>query len=638
MIVATAGHIDHGKTLLVKAITGVDTDRLPEEKSRGMTIDLGFAYWQAGPARIGFVDVPGHERFVRNMLAGVAGIDFVLLVVAADDGVMPQSREHAAIVELLGVTRGAVALTKIDRVDAARAAAAAQEVTALLAGTALAAAPILPVSAVTGAGIEALKAHLADAARTLGARARHGNFRLAIDRAFTIAGAGIVVTGAVYSGAVAVGERVRILGADKTARVRAIHAQNREAGEGNAGERCALNLAGTDLALDRIERGQWVVAEGAPDPVARLDLRLRVLASEPRPLAHWTPVHAHVGAASVTGRVALLDARQIAPGGTGLAQLALDRPLGAVRGDRVIVRDQSAQRTIGGGTVIDIFPPRRGRAQPARLARLRAMEQDDAAALAALLQLSPQGLELEPFVRARNLTREEEAALLAMVPHRRVEGMPRLAFAPEAWRALKAAALAALDAWHRRAPGAAGPGAERLMAAAGQKLARHAAAEIAAELVADGAAVREGASLRLTTHQPGLGAAEAALWRKAEPLLAQAGLRPPSLHELAQAIPCEAKALEAALARAARLGLITRVAPNRFFLADTVRRLAAIAAAIADEAPQGRITAAQFRDRAGVGRNVAIELLEYFDRVKFTRRIGDAHTVAKSVAEAFPEG
>ncbi len=278
MIVATAGHIDHGKTLLVKALTGVDTDRLPEEKSRGMTIDLGFAYWPLeGGERVGFVDVPGHERFIRNMLAGVSGIDFVLLVVAADDGVMPQTREHAAILDLLGVARGAVALSKIDRVAPERVAAVRAEIAALLADTVLAGAPVFPVSAVSGDGIDALKRALAESARAAPAKDASGNFRLAVDRAFTVTGAGLVVTGAVISGSVALGDTVRATGSERTARVRSIHAQNRAAPLGRAGERCALNLAGSELKLDLVARGDWIVAPDAPGAVARLDARIRIL-------------------------------------------------------------------------------------------------------------------------------------------------------------------------------------------------------------------------------------------------------------------------------------------------------------------------------------------------------------------------
>ena len=634
MIVATAGHVDHGKTLLVKALTGIDADRLPEEKRRGMTIDLGFAYWPVAPGvTLGFVDVPGHERFIRNMLCGVTGIDFVLLIVAADDGVMPQTREHAAILDLLGIDRGAVALTKIDRVATDRVEEVEREIGALLARTGLADAPVLPVSAVTGAGIAGLKAHLAAAARVHPERTTNGNFRLAIDRAFTIHGAGLVVTGTVFSGAVSVGDTVRLLGADRSARVRSLHAQNKEAPTGHAGERCALNLAGNDLRPEIFARGEWIVSSEEALPAAKLDVRLRLLAGEARPLAHWTPAHIHLGAADVTGRVALLEGATLPPGGAALAQLVLDRPLGAVRGDRFIIRDQSAQRTLGGGTVIDIFPPRRGRAKPERLAHLRAMENaDDAAALRALLAQSADGLDLKKFAANRNLTAPEADALFAAAPMRRAGA---LGFAAPQWQKLKEAALGALAEWHRRAPNSTGPGEDRLFTATPHKLARDTVLAIAGELVREGAIIREGSSVRLPAHLPKLAPGDAAIWRRVEPLIDEHPLRPPSLHEIAAQLREDPKKLESLLVRASRLGLLVRLTPNRFFRPAALRRLGEMAAEIAAAADDHGVKATSFRDRAGVGRNVAIEVLEYFDRVKFTRRVGDVHEVVRSVGEAF---
>lgn len=638
MIVATAGHVDHGKTLLVKALTGIDADRLPEEKRRGMTIDLGFAYWQRddGPT-IGFVDVPGHERFVRNMLCGVASIDFVLLVVAADDGIMPQTREHLVIIDLLGVKRGVVAVTKSDRATPDRIAAVTRDIRALLAGTGLAAAPILPVSAVTGEGVAALKTLLGDAAQRKAEADPNGNFRLAVDRSFTISGAGLVVTGTVFSGAVAVGDTVRVLGADLAARVRSIHAQNRAAQQGRRGERCALNLSGANLHQDVVVRGDWIVSSDVAGPVARLDVRLKVLADERRPLAHWTPVHVHLGAADVTGRVALLEEKALAAGQSGLAQLVLDRALGAVRGDRMILRDQSAQRTIGGGRVIDIFPPRRGRARAERLARLRAMEpDDDGACLAALLADSPLGLDLARFAANRNLAPREADSLFAAQPLRIVAtAAGRRGFRPEAWGNLKTAALEGLAAWHRRAPHATGPSEDRLLCNVSPRLEKEIAVAVVAELASEGKVVREGTGVRLSSHHPQLPAGDATLWRRIEPLLDSDPLRPPSLHELAAGIHMEAKKLESLLVRVSRLGLLVRIAPNRFYRPRSLRRLGEMAVSLAAGSPDHRISASAFRDCSGIGRNLAIEVLEYFDRVRFTRRVGDAREIVGAVDRAF---
>ena len=638
MIVATAGHVDHGKTLLVKAITGVDADRLPEEKQRGMTIDLGFAYWRVdGETTIGFVDVPGHERFIRNMLCGVASIDFVLLVVAADDGIMPQTREHLAIIDLLGVSKGLVALTKADRVTPERIAEVTREIRALLTGTCLAGSELIPVSSVTGEGIGTLKTRLAEAARRQGEPPTGGNFRLAIDRSFTIAGAGLVVTGSVFSGTVAVGDTVRVLGADRTARLRSLHAQNRPAQHGRKGERCALNLSGPDLHLDDLVRGDWVVSPDVAGPVARLDVRLKLLADEKRPLRHWTPVHVHLGAADVIGRVALLEEKSLAAGQSALAQLILDRPLGAVRGDRIILRDQSAQRTIGGGTVIDIFAPRRGRGRPERLTSLKAMEtDDDAACLAALLAASPQGFDLSAFAANRNLTPSEADGLIAAQPVRVVTAARgQRGYTPVAWESLKALALERLADWHRRMPGAAGPSDDRVFTGLTPRVDKDVAAAVMADLAQSGGVVREGGGVRLATHQPKLAAEDAALWRRIEPLFDRNPLRPPSLHELAASAQMEPKKLESLLVRVSRLGFLVRIAPNRFFRPRSLRRLGEMAASLSTRSPDHRILAAEFRDSSGIGRNVAIEVLEYFDRVRLTRRVGDAHEFVGTLDRVF---
>ena len=358
MIVGTAGHVDHGKTALVHALTGVDTDRLKEEKERGITIDLGFAYLPAPDGAIlGFVDVPGHEKFVHNMLAGAGGIDFVLLVVAADDGVMPQTREHLAIVDLLGVNRGIVALTKVDLVSADRREAVAAEVLQSIEGTGLAGSEIVPASTVSGEGIDALRMRLFDAGQTIERRAASGRFRLAVDRSFSLTGIGTVVTGTVLSGAVSVGDEVKISPSGTSARVRSIHAQNRPVNRGQGGERCALNLAGDGIAKDAVRRGDMVLDPELHAPTDRIDASLRVLRSELKPIPQWMPVRLHHASAEVGARVALLSDGPIIPGEEARVQLVLDRPIAAAAGDRFVLRDTSAQRTIGGGRFLDLRGP-----------------------------------------------------------------------------------------------------------------------------------------------------------------------------------------------------------------------------------------------------------------------------------------
>ena len=638
MIIATAGHVDHGKTLLIKTLTGIDTDRLPEEKKRNLTIDLGFAYLPLdGAETIGFIDVPGHERFIRNMLCGITGIDFVLFIIAADDGPMPQTREHLAILDLLGVTRGAIALTKIDRIGEERAAEVTENIELLFADTSLDKLPVFPVSAVTGAGIDNLKDHLLAAATDLPPRPVTGNFRLAIDRSFDVVGAGLVVTGTAFSGRVAADEDARVLGADMDVRIRGIHAQNARAVSGCAGQRCALNLAGTGLDKGLIERGDWVVTGDLPAPAHKLDIRLRVLKSEGRPLAHWTPVHVHLGAAETTGRVAILGATKIAPGESGLAQIVLDQPVGAVHGDGLILRDQSAQRTIGGGRVIDLFPPARGRAKPDRIAFLHAMEDaDDGIALSVLLEEMSNGLHLDRFAATRNLTDADMAVLTELVPMKSVRTeIGTLGFSEERWAAVRTAVLEALAAWHKKSPDMVGPGENRILAGTGIRLPSEAAVAIAAELVREKVIVKEGMGVRLPSHQPSLHGADATNWKKIKPLLQHGGLRPPVIVAIAQEIGSDPRKVESLLVRAGRHGLVIRIAKNRFYLPETLRKLAEIAETVSADVEDGMVTAANFRDATDIGRNVAIEVLEFFDKVKFTRRVGDGHEVIRPAEEAF---
>ena len=604
MIVATAGHVDHGKTSLVRALTGIDTDRLPEEKRRGMTIDLGFAYLGA----LGFVDVPGHERFVHNMLAGVGGVDLALLVVAADDGTMPQTREHLAILDLLGIPRAAVALTKIDRVPPERVAEVCREIESLLAPTRLAGAPIFPLSSTTGEGVPAFRAYLERQAEKIGERKIKGDFRLSVDRCFTLQGAGLIVTGTAMSGEVRVGDEVRALLAGTRARVRSIHAHNTPAERGRAGQRIALNLAGLDGKAP-IARGDWIVAGNVPAAVARFDARFRAVNSES--VRHGMPVHLHLGASDVLGRIALLDT-------AGLVQLVLAQPVGAVHGDRFIVRDQSSRRTLGGGTVIDVFPPPRGRARPERLAWLAAMErQDDDASLRELLALSPMGVDLARFSANRNLP----AAV-------------GLRFSDANWRALREKALAALAAWHRDSPERGGLPADRLLK--GIRVPRQTLDALVAELVREGLVAHDATGVRLRSHSVQMSRADAALCDRVNKIMEQAGLRPPSVAELSAALGEDVKRLEAALVRLERHGLLVRVAKNRFFLPASVGELKRLAEELARK--DGKILAAAYRDRSNIGRNVTIEVLEYFDRIKFTRRAGDAHVLVKRGEDSHPGG
>ena len=634
MIVATAGHIDHGKTLLVKALTGIDADRLPEEKKRGMTLDLGFAYADLeNGARLGFIDVPGHERLVHNMLAGVTGIDCALLVVAADDGPMPQTLEHLAILNILGISRGMVALTKIDRVDPARVAEVQAEIEMLIGETSLAGAPVYPVSAVTGDGIPDIRTHIADMAAETEIRSGNGHFRLAVDRVFTVAGAGLVVTGTAFSGTVAREDRLWVTGHDSQVRVRGIHANNADSETGRAGDRLALNITGLDK--DDIVRGDWLAADPRPGLYRKLDVRLHVVTDAKRPLRHWTPVHVHLGAQNVTGRVAILGADAAAPGDSALAQLVLDVPVGACVHDRFVIRDQSAQFTLGGGHVVDLHPPRRGRAKPDRLDLLAALDTPDpATAFAAALERSPTGISIEDFAAARNLTDAEKASVLestaAIVTG---EDASALALSADTWAAHQGELLAALDAFHQRYPDRLGPAAAQLRKSLGRFIPEPLFDAITARLVADRTLSSDGMLLHRPDHQPGLTGDDAKRWEVLQPLLNETPESPPVVHDLAQTAGLPVNGVGKTLRQAVRMGLAVQIAENRFFTPAALRAHAQTFETMI--AAEGTVGVSPFRQQAGIGRNLAVEVLEYFDRVGLSRRDGNARHQVRPVSEVF---
>jgi len=370
MILATAGHIDHGKTALIRALTGVDADRLPEEKRRGLTIDLGFAYSTLPDGtELGFVDVPGHERFLGNMLAGVLSIDRVLLVVAADDGPRPQTLEHLDILELIGIGEVTGVVTKIDRVERGRADAVAAETGALLAAAGFAQPAIFPVSSRTGEGIAALAGHLHKSARYRVAASPSGLFRMPIDRAFTLPGIGLVVTGTIAAGTVVSGNRLVLSPQGAPVRVRGLHGHNRPIEAAAIGERCAINLAGSFPEGGEPRRGDWILAAERHAPTTRLDLSLRVSRYAEAPLRDGLPVHLHLGTTDTVARAAVLGSREIAPGKGGFVQLDLEHPVGALCGDHAVLRDHAARHTLAGGRVVDPFAPRRGRRRVSRYSR-----------------------------------------------------------------------------------------------------------------------------------------------------------------------------------------------------------------------------------------------------------------------------
>jgi len=638
MIVGTAGHIDHGKTSLVRKLTGVDTDRLKEEKARGISIDLGFAYWARPSGQIiGFVDVPGHEGLVHNMLAGATGIDFVVLVVAADDGVMPQTREHLAIMDLLGLRDGVVALSKCDLVRADQLAKAELDVASALAGSGLEGCETIPVSAVTGEGLAALTRSLDLASTKPTRRAKDARFRLAVDRSFTLVGLGTAVTGTVLSGSVAVDDRVVVSPSGLEARVRSINAQNKPAAAAEAGQRCALVLSGPQISKEAVRRGDVVLDASLHAPSARIDASLHVLPSELRPIGQWFPVKVHHAAAEVPGRIVVLRDAPINPGETEFVQLVLERPLAATVGDRFVVRDTTSRRTVGGGSFIDLRAPERRRRTPERRADLEALAHSDAsAALSRSLSGPGRSIDLDAFLRDRAIAEASGQRVLAelrlvVLP----AGARRIAMLPASWERFTAGVGHSLDAFHAAHPDLPGIGLEQLRKAERPMLPVALFTAAIKKLAEAGEVAVDRAWVRRPTHEVKFSKHEEMTWATIRPLLAREPYRPPRVRDIAKALDIEETSVRRLMHMAARRGDVEEIAHDHFFLRPVVQDMAKIAVDIAAAAADGRFTAANFRDRLDNGRKVAIQILEYFDRHGFTIRRQDLRSINPARLELF---
>ncbi|WP_373414257.1 selenocysteine-specific translation elongation factor [Ensifer aridi] len=639
MIVGTAGHIDHGKTSLVRALTGVDTDRLKEEKDRGISIDLGFAYMPVeGLETIGFVDVPGHEKFIHTMLAGASGIDFVLLVVAADDGVMPQTREHLAIVDLLGTEQGVVAITKADLVTDGRLAEVEKAMRDTLSDTALAEAIMIPVSTVSGSGVALLRDEIVAAAHNLKRRQTSGRFRLAVDRSFTIQGAGTVVTGTVLSGQVSVEDRLTISPSGLEARVRSIHAQNRPSEIGRAGDRCALNLVGPGITKTAIGRGDVVCDHSLHAPTSRIDATLRVLGSEPKPIGHWFPVRLHHASAEVGARIVLLADEPVTPGARTLVQLVLERPIAAAAGDRYVVRDTSARRTIGGGSFLDLRAPARKRRTQERMAQLAALSSSEPRqTIEALLAVPPYLVDIGAFARDWAMAAGEAEALSESLNVVQLKSdAATLAMSMESWQRLRRDILARLRSFHADNPDLLGMGVERLRAQLEFRLPAPACRAALNALVREGETVLDGAWVRLAEHRVTMTPADERLWKDIEPLLGGSErFRPPRVRDIAGLLAVPEGEVRRLLKLSSRMGRVHEVAHDHFFLRDVVAEMVAVMDEISAAAEQGWFTAMQFRDRLENGRKVAIQILDFFDRHSVTLRRGDLRRLNRNRLDFF---
>jgi selenocysteine-specific elongation factor len=638
MIVGTAGHIDHGKTALTRALTGVDTDRLKEEKERGISIELGYAYMPLeedghGGDILGIIDVPGHEKFIRTMAAGITGIDFALLVIAADDGIMPQTLEHLAILRLLGVRHGAVALNKADRVPPERLQELQADIARLLQDTAFAGSPVFPTAATVpgDVGVAALRLHLTAASRALPARDEQRLFRLGVDRVFTLTGQGTVVTGTALAGSVAVGDTLVLAPGGRQVRVRSIHAQNRAAGEGRAGQRLALNLAGA--ARDDIARGSWVVAPALAACSVRIDAELTLLPDSGAVLQAWSPVHVHLGAAHHTANVVPLDRESVRPGESARVQLVFEQELHAVPGDRFVIRNAQATQTIGGGAVLDPFGAARKRRSPARLAWLAALAAfagiaregernsgDAAGDIGTLLASSPNGLAMSALVRLSQLP----PARITLPPgvHRiPLHGGDELLASDAALAGLQQRALAALAGFHAQSPDETGPELWRLKRIASPDSEDPLWSHAMAALLAQGAILRHGNALHLPGHSVELSAADQALADRVLPELLAGRYDPPWVRNLAATLDLPEDDVRRVLRKLARAGAVSQVVPDLFYHSVPLAELARVIAELQDA------QASSFRDATGLGRKRAVQLLEFFDRVGYTRRVRNTHLV-----------
>ncbi|MGE0815186.1 MAG: selenocysteine-specific translation elongation factor [Vicinamibacterales bacterium] len=631
VVVGTAGHIDHGKSALVKALTGTDPDRLKEEKARGITIELGFAHGTvADDVVASFVDVPGHERFVRAMLAGVGGIDLVMLVVAADESVMPQTREHFDICRLLGVARGLVVVTKADAVEPGMVDLVAADVQELVAGSFLDGAPIVPVSALTGDGLPVLREALAGLARALPPRPTDGVTRLPVDRAFTMKGFGTVVTGTLVAGRIAADDELQLLPAGRRVKVRGLHVHGGARGDARAGERVAVNLPAIEVG--DIARGSVLTAPGALPVTRRADVRITMLPG--LTLKHGARVRAHQGTAEMLARVAVAGtAGSVEPGGSADVRLRFESPTVVTRGDRVILRSYSPPVTIGGGLVLDPLPPRAGVRTARGVARMAALAAatpaDRAAAARVMIEAAgPAGLSVRGLApRLGAAYGVVSAAVDLLVAEAAAVRGGDWVVAEASLRGPRTAVLEGLAAFHRAQPLAPGVGLEE---------ARTRWFRLVPPPVVDvvvGALVREGRivatdTLALASHRVALSPEDAALQDWLDRRFREAGLAPPDVSALAGESGRPGAAVERVLALMIKGRRLVRV-DTLVFHPATLNALKADVVAMKAAAPDGRATVdvKAFKDAYNVTRKYAIPLLEYLDRERVTRRQGDARIV-----------
>ena len=632
LILGTAGHIDHGKTSLVKALTGIDTDRLKEEKARGITIELGFAHLELpGGLRFGIVDVPGHERFVRTMVAGVGGMDLVLLVIAADEGIMPQTREHLEICQLLGVKRGIVVLTKKDLVEPDWLDLVTEEVREYLAESFLAKAPIVAVSSRSGDGMDQLKAELTRMAGEIEEKRLDAPFRLPFDRVFTVTGFGTVVTGTLLSGGISVGDEVEILPSGIDCRVRGVQSFGSKVEKGGAGERLAVNLQGVDHA--DVQRGDVVVPKGLYRPTSAVDVRLNYLGSAPKDLKHRATIRLHSATYEVPAKVILFDRDLLKPGESAYVQLRLARPVLLLPGDPFVLRTYSPQATLGGGIVLDPAPPRRRRRSVEALELLSAVESGgDQDRLRLLVESSLlSGISVQDMVNRSGMSGKRiDAALGPLLSTGAVLQAvkePRIFLSKDAFAALKQMLSDELRAYLEENPMQEGIGKEELKSRIPKRSDARFFGPLLASMEKEGTALSDREIVRLPGRKAGVTVDQAGLQAMLEELLKKGWGEPPTVKELCDVLNCTEKQLLDHANLLTREGRAVKVKGDVFYAPGAVAEIREKLIAYLKE--KGEVTPPEFRELTGLSRKFMIPLLEYFDQERLTIRAGDKRVLRK---------
>ncbi len=623
-ILGTAGHIDHGKTALVKALSGTNTDRLPEERRRGMTIELGFANLTLGPLQFGIVDVPGHERFVRTMVAGATGIDIALIVIAADDSVMPQTREHVDILQLLGVSRAVVAVTKIDVVEADMVALVVDEIEELLAATPLAKAPICPVSSITGDGLSALKETIVKVAAGIGSGKSHRPFRMAVDRVFTVQGRGTVVTGSVLRGEVAEGDTLEVWPSGEPCRVRGLQTHGAPSGSIVRGQRAAINVSGIDR--EQVQRGCELATPHYLRPARMLDVRLDYLPGNNRPLKSTSMVRLEVSTAEVPARVVLTGARLLEPGAVAYAQLRCGRPVTTVYGQRFIIRDENAVRTLGGGIVLRPVATRLRGDIATETARLTRLETGDEAS------------RVEEVLRRARFTRPSDLDLCAQAGVE-VGDVPRIMdrlrsqqryipiagtetyAVPSARDDLGTRLTAWLERHHRTHPELPGRPVDTVLGWFERITNRTLTRPLMDLFVQEGRIKRLGRFVCAAAFAPKLSRSDEKLMQGMIAEIRDAGFQPPSLDTIAAAAQADKKRRERLATLAVAMGELVQIEPKMLLHVDVEQQLREKVAGVI--AAEGGVSVARVREMLASTRKFVVPFLEYLDRIGLTKRVGD---------------